>query len=167
MIQTARLTLRPAEPGDLAALHAIFTDPVAMRHWSHPAHEHLEQTAARLEGFIRAERELGPELMILHDGQLIGRAGMWREWEVGYLLAPAAWGHGYATEALTALCAEAFARHPACAALTADIDPRNIGSARVLEKCGFTVTHHAANTFCINGEWSDSTYYCLPRPAAP
>lgn len=165
MITTARLTLRPAEPEDLPALHAIFSDPEVMRHWSTPPDETIDATADRLSGFMRGERELGPEWMILHAGQLIGRIGLWRRWEVGYILARAAWGQGFATEALIALTAEAFARHPGCAALTADIDPRNTGSGRVLEKAGFFVTHHEKNTFCINGEWSGSTYYRLERPA--
>ncbi|SIN87655.1 GNAT family N-acetyltransferase [Vannielia litorea] len=165
MLTTARLTLRPAEPGDLPALHAIFSDPQVMRHWSTPPDATLEATAERLEGFMRGERALGPELMILHEGRLIGRIGLWRKWEVGYILAASAWGRGFASEALRALCAEAFARHPDCPAITADIDPRNVASGRVLEKAGFTVTHHEKNTFFINGEWSDSTYFSLPRPA--
>ncbi len=164
MLTTARLTLRPATAEDLPALHAIFSDPLVMRHWSTPPDETIDATADRLESFMRGERELGPELMILHEGRLIGRVGLWRKWEVGYILARSAWGQGFASEALQAVTAEAFARHPACDALTADIDPRNIGSARVLEKAGFTVTHHEKNTFCINGEWSDSTYYRLRRP---
>ncbi len=165
MITTRRLTLRPAEPGDLPALHAIFSDTEVMRHWSTPPDETIDATADRLEGFMRGERELGPELMILHEGHLIGRIGLWRKWEVGYILARAAWGKGFASEALEAIIAEAFARHRDCPAITADIDPRNIGSGRVLEKAGFVVTHHEKNTFCINGEWSDSTYYRLDRPA--
>jgi len=34
----------------------------------------------------------------------------------------------------------------------------------VLEKVGFVVTGEAKNTFCINGEWSDSTYFRRDRP---
>ena len=167
MIRTARLVLRPAAPGDLQALYAVYSHPVAMKYWSCAPHESPEQTAELLDGLIRTERELGPEWVIERDGAVIGRIGLWKKWEFGYLLHPDHWGQGLASEAVRAFLPPAFARHPGMEALTADIDPFNIGSARVLEKAGFTVTGQAKNTFCINGVWSDSTYYALPRSACP
>ena len=56
----------------------------------------------------------------------------------------------------------AFGHHPVDH-LMADIDPRNVASARLLERLGFVKSGHAANTFCITGEWSDSDYYRLER----
>jgi len=164
MITTARLTLRPPRLEDIDAFHAIYSDPVAMRHWSRPPHETRGETAELVTRLIAEEAELGPEWAILHEGRVAGRVGLWKRWEFGYIIAPDLWGRGFATEAVRAFLPHAFARHPDCAAITADIDPRNTASARVLEKSGFEVTGHEKNTFCINGEWSDSTYYRLTRP---
>lgn len=163
-METRRVTLRPPTPDDLAALHGIFAHPKAMRHWSTPAHRTLDDTAELLARMIEAEAQLGPEWVIERGGVVIGRAGLWRRWEVGYILHPDHWGQGYASEALGAVLDEAFARHPDCDGITADIDPRNAASGRVLEKVGFVVTGEAKNTFCINGEWSDSTYFRRDRP---
>lgn len=167
MLATARLTLRPLRADDLAALHAIYASPEAMRWWSRPPHDTLAETEALLERLIRAESTLGPELAIERQGRLIGRIGIWRQWEFGYILHPGHWGLGLASEAVRAFLPAAFARHPACTAITAEIDPANHASARVLEKAGFRITGTQSKTFFINGTWSDSTYYRLPRPARP
>jgi RimJ/RimL family protein N-acetyltransferase len=57
---------------------------------------------------------------------------------VGYVIAPEAWGRGYATEIATAAVAEAFgvvgADH-----LYASVLSTNAASRRVLEKAGFAV----------------------------
>ena len=42
-IVTPRLRLRRAQAGDLAALHAVFSHPVAMRYWSRPPHTELDR----------------------------------------------------------------------------------------------------------------------------
>jgi len=56
--------------------------------------------------------------------------------EIGYGLAEAARGQGYATEALTALTAWALAQ-PGVRRVTADTTPDNAPSQRVLERSGF------------------------------
>jgi len=46
----------------------------------------------------------------------------------------------------------------------ADADPLNLASVGFLKNLGFTISHTAKNTFCINGMWSDSVYLKLYRP---
>src|SRR4051812_40748374 len=55
------------------------------------------------------------------------------ETEVGYRLIRSAWGHGYATEAATAVRDYAFDTL-SLTRLIAIIDPRNVASIRVAEK---------------------------------
>ena len=55
-IRTARLRLRRARPDDLEALHAILSDPAAMRYWSSLPHESLDQTRDWLGNMISAGR---------------------------------------------------------------------------------------------------------------
>ena len=49
-ILTPRLKLRRARPDDLEALHAVFTQPAAMRYWSTPPH--AEQRAHDLAATV-------------------------------------------------------------------------------------------------------------------
>jgi [ribosomal protein S5]-alanine N-acetyltransferase len=58
------------------------------------------------------------------------------ELELGYGVVPSRQGLGYATEAVRAMAALAWA-HPAVTAVVASADPGNAASQRVLEKSGF------------------------------
>ena len=57
---------------------------------------------------------------------------------IGYALAHRLSGQGLATEAVRALCPQAHAMN---ARVFARVDPENIASIRVLEKCGFRRTN--------------------------
>jgi ribosomal-protein-alanine N-acetyltransferase len=166
MIRTERLVLRPPRPDDLADVHAILSDPVAMRYWSTAPHATREETQVWLEKMIANDPQVSADFVVEFEGRVIGKAGCWRVPEVGYVLHPDFWGKGLAFEAMKAVIAHAFRRFETDH-LMADIDPRNAASAGLLRKLGFRKTGHAANTFCVAGEWSDSDYYRLDRPAAP
>ncbi|MDP3339932.1 GNAT family N-acetyltransferase [Frigidibacter sp.] len=165
MIQTHRLILRPARMEDLADLHAIMSDARAMRYWSHAAHATTERTERYLTGMVAAVPEAEEYMVELctDPGRVIGKAGCWRPDEVGYIFHPDVWGNGYAYEALAAILPRAFARNPDLQAITADVDPRNVASVRLLEKLGFEHTGSAENTFEVEGVWTDSVFLSLPR----
>jgi ribosomal-protein-alanine N-acetyltransferase len=59
-----------------------------------------------------------------------------RSAEIGYWLGEDFWGHGIASEALTAVTQHAFAHHDLCR-LYAHVFEWNPASARVLEKAGY------------------------------
>lgn len=164
MIRTRRLLLRAPERRDLDPLHRVFSHPDAMRYWSHPAHADQAQTRQVLDDMRASFDRTGLELVIDLDGQVIGKAGLWKIAELGYILHPDHWGEGFAQEALRAVLDAAWVRHPGIGKITAEIDPRNIASARLLGRLGFHKAGHAKNTVEINGEWCDSSYFALPRP---
>ena len=161
-IVTARLRLRRARPDDLGAIHAILSDPRAMRYWSSLPHTELAQSREWLAGMIEAPSD-SDDYVVERDGRVIGKAGAWRLPEIGYILHPAHWGVGLAREAMTALIPALFARHP-IDALTADVDPRNTASLRLLARLGFEETGRAARTCQVGDEWQDSVYLALRRP---
>jgi RimJ/RimL family protein N-acetyltransferase len=163
MIRTERLVLRKAREDDLAALHAIMSDPQAMRFWSTPPHPDLATTQAWLAGMIAIPPDTGDDFIVELDGRLIGKLGAWRWPEVGFLLSRDHWGKGYASEALTAFIGHAFAGR--ADHLTADVDPRNRASLALLARTGFRETHRAARTWLVGEEWCDSVYLALQRPA--
>jgi ribosomal-protein-alanine N-acetyltransferase len=161
---TARLRLRRATPGDLAAMHEILSDPATMRFWSSPPHRDLEQTRVWLEAMIADGPPHSDDFVIEHDGRVIGKAGCWRLPEIGYILHRRCWGQGFAAEACRAVIAHVFAAYD-LPAITADVDPRNQASLRLLARLGFVETGRATATYEIEGEISDSVYLALPRPA--
>lgn len=165
MIKTARLTLREGREDDLQPLHDIFSDDRAMRYWDRPPHEDIDQTMRFLTHFMRKDPDNREEYILEHNGRCIGKAGMWRRFEIGYILHPDYWGQGLITEALEAIVPQIFARFPETNELTAELDPRNIGSIRVLEKLGFHQTDLKEKNFLYGeDEWCDTGYYALPRP---
>jgi len=75
---------------------------------------------------------------IVFDGQVAGNIVCFEqlgEREVGYWLGKQYWGKGVATQAL-----EEFLKQIKTRPLYAHVAKHNIGSRRVLEKCGFTVS---------------------------
>jgi RimJ/RimL family protein N-acetyltransferase len=162
-VRTARLLLRRAVPEDLAAFHEILSDPRAMRYWSRPEHETLEETQGFVDFLCGCPGNGADDWVIERAGRAIGKAGSWAPPEVGFLLHPDHWGRGYAFEAMSALIPHLFARH-AVPALTAEADPRNAASLRLLARLGFRETGRAARTLRWRDEWCDSVYLALPRP---
>lgn len=160
-IVTARLTLRSARPDDLEAMHAVLSNPRATRWWSTPPHDSLEQTAAWLDSMIASGPD-HPDFVIELDGLVIGKAGFWRLPDVGYILHPDHWGQGFAGEAVGAAIDQVFATRD-LDDLTADVDPDNAASIRLLERLGFVKTGFAERTWNIGGEWKNSLYYGLSR----
>jgi RimJ/RimL family protein N-acetyltransferase len=161
-LTTPRLTLRRARMSDLADMHAVFTSPAAMRYWSVPEHEQIDQTKAFLEGMIQSEN--ADDFVIEYQGRAVGKAGAWKLPEIGYILHPDLWGQGLAFDAVQAVIFYLFAEHP-LPALTAELDPRNVASLKLLQKLGFVETGRAERTLQWRDEWCDSIYMALLRPA--
>jgi RimJ/RimL family protein N-acetyltransferase len=109
-----------------------------------PRHRSIEQTKAFL-AFSEAEWSrwpAGPYLIERQgDRELLGGTGLVFETPTaaatGYVLARDAWGHGYATEALTAVVD--VARHLGVRRLYALCHPNHGASIHVLEKCCFAL----------------------------
>ncbi|GGN43151.1 hypothetical protein GCM10012285_24220 [Streptomyces kronopolitis] len=91
--------------------------------------------------------------MNLHDNRL--------QADLGYTLAPALHGHGYATEAVRAILGHLFRR--GLHRVSAECDARNTRSARLLERTVFNLEGRRPEfTLNINtGEWADTLLYGL------
>ncbi len=161
-LRTERLTLRHARPDDLSDIHAILSDEAAMRWWSSLPHGTLAETEAWLDKMIAGNRAGAPDFVIEWQGRAIGKAGFWKLPDVGYILHPEAWGQGLAREAVGAAVDHVF-REGLTELATADVDPENLASIRLLERLGFVRTGSAERTWNIGGVWKDSLYYGLTR----
>ena len=84
---------------------------------------------------------------ILFEGQVAGNVVSWEQgserW-VGYRIGRAYWGRGVATQALRALLEQIKVRP-----IYAYVAKHNIGSIRVLEKCGFVRVSEAEGEFLM------------------
>ena len=164
-LQTARLLLRRARKDDLEAMHAVFSDERGMQYWSNGPHSTLDETQRWLDSMIGASPEDSDDFVVTVDGELIGKLGCWRIPEIGFILRSDQWGKGYASEAMSAFVAHIFAARP-IDRLTADVDPRNEASLRLLKKHGFVETGRASGTWNTHIGLCDSVYLALPRPIA-
>lgn len=168
-LHTPRLLLRPLLPADAPALFDIFGDPVVMRHWSTPPWTRVEQglaMVARDQAGLAAGEHLRLGLERLDRPGVIGQCTLFdidagcRRAEVGYALARSAWGQGLMHEALTALLDHGFGPL-GLNRVEADIDPRNLASARSLLRLGFQAEGLLRERWIVAGEVSDSALYGL------
>ncbi len=154
-IKTPRLRLRTAGADDAVALHEILSDPVATLYWSTPPHETLDRTREWLGAMIDIPDGQGEDFIVEHRGQLIGKAGLFRFPEIGFILHPDQWGRGLAAEALAPVIDRAFAVHK-LDRVVADVDPRNGASLRLLTRLGFEEVGRRKRSWQVGDEWCDS-----------
>jgi [ribosomal protein S5]-alanine N-acetyltransferase len=160
ILKTPRLLLRRATMDDLPTIHALLSDPVGMRYWSTPPHTDIAQSETWLRSMVDADPAESDDFVVEKEGAVIGKLGCWKLPEIGFNLASSQWGQGYASEAMVAFLARRRAlRDPS--ALTADVDPRNVRSIRLLEKHGFVETGRASGTWQVGDELCDSIYFSV------
>ncbi len=145
VVETSRLVIRHFEPGDRIALSAVFGDAEVMRfgpgvqtpEWIDTwLGERLDPIDRRPSVGVWAVMERATRSILGYCGlfefpDLAGRF----EIELGYRLARAWWGRGYATEAARAVRDFGF-ETLSLSRLVALIDPDNRASIRVAEKLG-------------------------------
>jgi [ribosomal protein S5]-alanine N-acetyltransferase len=138
-ITTKRLIIRPFTPADFEAIHAVWSDPAVMAPIPSPAYDR-EQSWARLTGKLRHQARHGFSkwaVTMAASGTVIGECGVHYleggpDIELGYKLARASWGQGFAAEAARACLDWALAERPE--RVVAIADHANTRSARVLAK---------------------------------
>ena len=144
-IETERLLLRRPQVIDADAVFLRYSsDPDVTRYLGWPRHNSVDEALAFIQ-FSDAQWEqwgCGPYLIErTSDQRLLGGTGLAcdspQRASTGYVLARDAWGHGYATEALRGVVDKAAQLGIHRLDAICHVDHR--ASARVLEKCGFTL----------------------------
>jgi len=144
-LETPRLLLRDLQAGDLPILACLWTNPDATRFMGGPRdyNELIGMLTEDLETQPSPEWNLWP-LVEKATGNVIGHCGILdkeidgvTEYEVNYILDPAAWGKGYATEIVVAL-KDYTLNQMGLDHVVALIDPENTASAKVARKAGLT-----------------------------
>ena len=168
--ETERLILRSFQPTDLAAFTAYRSDPEVARYqgWDAPypdakAQEFIEEMQAKTPGTpgqwyqVALERKSAPGLIgdcafhVLEDG---------RQAEIGFTLAQAYQGQGYAAEAGRRLLQYLFAElhlHR----VTATADAKNLASIRLLERLGLRREGTFIENTFFKGSWGSEVLYAM------
>ena len=126
------VSIRPTEAADLDVLFEFQQEPEGAAMAAFPPRDrdtyfaHHEKISADPANYLRT---------IVVDGEVAGNVGSWPQADqrlVGYWVGQAYWGRGVATAALRLFLDEVTERP-----LFGFVAVHNVGSIRVLEKCGF------------------------------
>jgi len=155
-VESERLRYRDFTEGDIPLLARWMADPQMMKNMRTPAA--LDDTAARVFVAWQMSRAAAgrPHFRIIErreDGIVVGHCGLKRlddwpreqssleadaELEVGYMLDPKWWGHGYATEAALSALADGF-NNFGRDRIFARANPENAASVAVMKRCGMAL----------------------------
>ncbi|MGD9744549.1 MAG: GNAT family N-acetyltransferase [Dongiaceae bacterium] len=153
ILETERLRLRRLEPGDLEALHALYSDPEIRRYFPEGVLTRA-QTKEELDWFVAGDPDhpaLGLWATVLKpDGEFIGRCGLLPcivegrpEVEVAYLIDKCHWRQGFGAEAAAALVRYGFDTL-GLTRIVAFVDPANAASAATARKAGLAFEREIA-----------------------
>lgn len=143
IIETERLLLRTFTMDDAALVFELNLDPEVIRYTGDPIRD-IDHAKQVLEQTILPQYALynhGRWAVLVKPGlEFIGWCGLKarperNEIDLGYRFMKKAWGKGYATEAAFASLEYGF-RRLGIPRIVGRAMPQNIGSIRVLEKCG-------------------------------
>ena len=170
-LEGGRIRLRMLAERDVPALFEIFSDPRVTRYWGAPPLTNLADAHALLadiQAKFQARTNLQWGIARRTDDAVIGTCSLYRpdfahrRSELGFALAHAYWGQGFASEGIDLALGYAFAAlrfHR----IEADVDPRNAASLRTLERAGFQREGYLRERYHLNGETQDSVYLGLLR----
>ena len=168
-ILTPRLLLRPLQPADRDDMHRMEQDPVVMLHLNGGLPTPLEPVDPDSSPYLMP-RGGEPEVravVVREDGAVAGWVGLFLDGEtaeIGYRFFRRHWARGYATEAASAVIADAFERLGVVRikALTMAV---NTSSRRVMEKLGMrhTQTHFVEWSNPLPGAEQGEVEYVLER----
>ena len=168
-LTTARLVIRRFRPADAEALAAYRSDPVVARYQSWKAPLSTEEATELVRVFQNADPTAPGWFQYAiarrDDDVLIGDIGVNRhengmQAEIGFTLARAWWGRGYAYEAVSRVLEQLF-RVEGLRRVSADADARNEASARLLDRLGFRREGLRRAHTWIKGEWTDDLLFGL------
>nr|WP_229659530.1 GNAT family protein [Nesterenkonia alkaliphila] len=159
--------MRLHQEGDAGALQRIYSQDDVARYlldepWAASEAERRVSERVRQVGLDQDGESLA--LIIEHHGVVIGDVLLWltnaehRIAEIGWVMDPAYGGQGLATEAVQAVLELGF-DHYGLHRVAAQMDARNIASARLAERAGMQREAHLRQDWWSKGEWTDTLIY--------
>lgn len=145
ILPTQRLDFKVISQTDSDLIYKLRSDEAVVRYTGIPKYERKEQAVAyvdRIIGSMKLNECVLWRIALIDSGIPVGSICLWnysedrKVAEIGYDLLPVFWGRGYVTEAIEAVLKVAFDTL-GFEAVTAVPRGENVGSNRVLIKCGF------------------------------
>jgi ribosomal-protein-alanine N-acetyltransferase len=163
-IETQRLRIRPFALDDWRDVHAYMSDADVTTYL--PEGQLTEEQARAFVAENTGEQARAHALVLKAEDRLIGHMSfhLWygpRTYEIGWVLDKRHHGHGYATEAATALLKHGF-ESLGLHRIIATCQPGNPASYRVMEKIGMRREAHFRKAhFRDESTWWDEYFYAL------
>jgi RimJ/RimL family protein N-acetyltransferase len=170
-LRTARLTIRPVTHADADDLHAYQSRPDVCRYLPYEprTREEMAEKLARWSTALTLAAdgdywmlaiERTDEPGVIGDLYFALKSTANATGEIGWVLHPDHNGHGYMTEAATALLDLAFA-DLALHRVRAILDPRNAASSALCRRLGMRHEAHFVEDLWFKGAWCDTAVYAV------
>lgn len=167
VLETERLILRRLDINDAVTVFTLRSSPEIMKYIPVPLTQTIEEAETYIHSIDKRMEEkecVNWAITLKENNVMIGNIGFYRmklehyRSEAGYSTLPEFNGKGYVTEALQAIINYGFSTMK-LHSIEALVDPDNIGSIKVLEKCGFEKEGHIKENWFFNGTFLDTVIY--------
>lgn len=172
VIETERLLLRRITNDDVKEVFELRSNPETMKYIPRPLVKNDEDALAHIamiEDKIVTNVGINWGITIKNNPKLLGIIGYYRmqpenyRAEIGYMLLPEFHGKGIIPEAVNRLIDYGF-KDLKLHSIEAVIDPDNLASEKVLQKCGFVKEAHFKESDFYEGRFLDKVIYSLLEP---
>lgn len=165
MLITQRCIIRPFEGADMEDLFEIYRSEEICRFLLHEAwtDENKEKQFKRKLVAKDLQQDKVLSLACELNGKVIGDIAVWytemkETVEIGFVFHPDYGGQGYASESVRAVLEYLF-KEVRVHRVQANMDARNLASAKLCERLGMRREAHFRQDFWSKGEWTDSFIY--------
>ena len=169
VIETERLLLRRITNDDVNEIFDLRSNPETMKYIPRPLVKNNDEALAHItmiDDKINDNTGINWAITLKDNPKLLGIIGYYRlqpenyRAEIGYMLLPEFHGKGIIPEAVKRLVQYGF-KDLKLHSIEAVIDPGNISSEKVLQKCGFVKEAHLKESDFWDGQFLDKVIYSL------
>ncbi|MGG1664320.1 GNAT family N-acetyltransferase [Brevibacillus sp. NRS-1366] len=166
-LHTERLHLRKMKVSDSPSLFKIWSDPDVTKFMNincFTDENQAKDMIKLLDEFSQDNKAIRFSIIEIESNEIIGSCGYNfldfenAKAEIGYDLARAFWGRGYASEAICSLLDYAFSSLK-LNRIEAKVEPENVSSVKVLQKLNFTFEGTLRQYERVNGKFNDLNIY--------
>lgn len=167
VFETERLVLRRVLATDVKEIFALRSNPETMKYIPRPLVTNHDEALAHIKMIddkIESNEGINWAITLKGKDRMLGLIGHYRikpehyRAEIGYMILPEFQGKGIAAEAVNGVVSYGFdimKLH----SVEAVIDPENVASEKVLQKCGFVKEGHFKENEFFDGKFIDAVIY--------
>ncbi|MFL1675080.1 GNAT family protein [Paenibacillus thiaminolyticus] len=170
-LHTERLHLRKMKVSDSSSLFKIWSDPEVTKFMNincFTDENEAKDMIKLLDELSQDNKAIRFSIIEIESNEIIGSCGYNSidfenaKAEIGYDIARAFWGRGYASEAICSLLDYAFSSLK-LNRIEAKVEPENVKSVKVLQKLNFTFEGTLRQYEKVNGKFNDLNMYSKLR----